>query len=75
MSKADELFDELGYKKKQRYAGDDYINDDGLSIYFRNTKVIQISTLDGMGDYTISELLPSELKAINEKVKELGWEE
>lgn len=70
---ADEMFKELGYVKKRRYAGDDYIDKDGLSIYFHNTGLIEISTIDGTGEYTISQLLLKELQAINKKVEELGW--
>lgn len=63
MSKADEMFEELGYKNTfYNY----YEHDFGTSIEFENEyKEINVSGHIGV----------QELQAINEKVKELGWNE
>lgn len=63
MSKADEMFEELGYQNKfNNY----YEHDFGTTIEFRESyKEILI---DGAIDVR-------DLQAINEKVKELGWHE
>ena len=72
MSKADEMFEELGYKKEylENEETEAYIEDIEPStfrteIYFHKDKwLIGIHTNVNM----------QELQAINEKVKELGWE-
>lgn len=71
MSKADEMFKELGYKKTERNyrtAGKvyEYENDDCRCIDF-------MSDLKEVKLWNIT-INMQELQAINEKVKELGWE-
>ena len=78
MSKADEMFEKLGYTKqedefsifyyqnnivKQKYGFDFYKDDKEIYpvCYARNEEPIYITI--------------QELQAINEKVKELGWNE
>lgn len=72
MSKADKMFEKLGYKKKDTYWKEDKqipfieYSTDEISIEFSiGTKHIMITNLINM----------QELQAINEKVKELGWDE
>lgn len=75
MSKADEMFQELGYEKEERYSNSiEYIGEDEDSITFINgyefddDKCIRINKSN---EYITTQ----ELQAINEKVKELGWNE
>lgn len=70
MSKADKIFDELGYKRYDYLEHIDYYNEqDEKIISFRNNKtVVAFNVYDGFEEITIEEL-----QAINEKVKELGW--
>lgn len=69
MSEADKMFEELGYKKHENNFGIYYyekedITQEYLSIIFdKEDKTIH---------FEIYITIP-ELKAINEKVKELGW--
>ena len=79
MSKADEMFEKLGYKKikelKRRNGeiwGIEYINDrEYISITFDLIgKEFCVSNDDSYAIYSTMQ----ELQAINEKVKELGWE-
>ena len=73
MSKSNKMFEELGYKKITRYAGDSYINKEcRQSIYFKNTKTLRISTI-WEGEYSFSELTIDEIKAIYQFCKERGW--
>lgn len=76
MSKADEMFKELGYKRLSKkynknmilYENENMLKDYKIIIYFSLTdKKIQFSPY-----YRYSM---QELQAINEKVKELGWNE
>lgn len=64
MSKADEMFDEIGYEKihdnKRRIT---YKNFFGKIEFYMKNKWI----------YTNFNIEMQELQAINEKVKELGW--
>ncbi|MCI8470376.1 MAG: hypothetical protein HFJ35_02630 [Clostridia bacterium] len=72
MSKADEMFKELGYKKNHTQLGDiEYYKDDDNVIYFylAYKKFNKSGEYDGMCDYITMQ----ELQVINEKVKELGW--
>ena len=72
MSKTDERFTKLGYKKEYTQLEDiKYYKDDDNVIYFRKKhKTFNKSgEYDGMCDYITMQ----ELQAINEKVKELGW--
>lgn len=75
MSKADEMFEKLGYKKKYHIVEDEVIligytqfdePVDECSIMFLK----KAKRLMAMNWVTINEL-----QAINEKVKELGWNE
>lgn len=74
MTKADKMFEELGYEKDKNYSTDykeKYKKDDDNVFYFylKYKGLIKSGEWDGMCDcITIDEL-----QAINEKVKELGW--
>lgn len=66
MSKADEMFDELGYKKYEYNKRIEYLSrEKSQAIIFHQDRK-EIEQLD-----SIINIL--ELQAINEKVKELGW--
>lgn len=72
MSKADEMFKELGYEKTYTQLKDiKYYKDDDNVIYFRvkHKKFDKSGEYDGMCDYITMQ----ELQAINEKCKELDW--
>ena len=72
MSKADKMFEELGYKKSTTQLEDiKFYKDDDNVICFRMVKKSfnKSGEYDGMCDYTTMQ----ELQAINEKCKELGW--
>ena len=84
MSKADEMFEELGYEKIVEHKfkePDDY--DDGVTeliLYRDEVKRLEIEfwndrTISKTSNYDVSYLTMEELQAINEKVKELGWNE
>lgn len=70
MSKADEMFEKLGYENGTGHNlgdGEKYIYYEGhynRILFYKKSKKININ-----GSFTIQEL-----QAINEKVKELGWE-
>ena len=67
MSKADEMFEKLGYKKVE-LLGDIIFEKNEIQIIFDFTKkkiVIHEKNI----------LEPKLIQAINEKVKELGWNE
>ena len=81
MSKADNMFEELGYEK---------IRDNKSETLYKKDKVTRSNFIDfdyetktvmcdySDEDYEINGSLNfnmQELKAINEKVKELGWNE
>ena len=85
MSKADEMFGKLGYKTVNEYSNgieyiystdDDFTQNGGNAlddciaffIYGNDTKRIII-------DKFYDAITMQELQAINEKVKELGWNE
>lgn len=76
MSEADELFEELGYKK---YTSDDCIM--YMKDLFMITFIVQnkrFITEYKQGDYNFPKIRPfevsmQELQAINLKVGELGW--
>lgn len=78
MSKADGMFEELGYKK---FTSDDCIL--FMKDLFQITFIIpnkRFITEYKQGDYNFPKIRPfeigiEELQAINEKVKELGWED
>ena len=73
MSKADEMFEKLGYKKS---------SDDKYSIEYRKINYENLYEINfWKSDKTVSKnrfrdmgyITMPELQAINEKVKELGW--
>lgn len=74
MSKADEMFDKLGYKvcnskfvEELNTTTNTVVENGYIEIIFYNNKTIDITANDVLN--------MQELKAINEKVKELGWYE
>lgn len=73
MSKADKMFEELGYKKSldNKYEIEYYIHD----IYFMFDKEDKTIQKRVEFDYKClaKPITMSELKAINKKVEELGW--
>lgn len=76
MSEADKLFEELGYKlvKATEYRSYylKYYKDDDNIIYFdKDDKTIH---KDGEYAETCYGITMQELKAINKKCEELGWE-
>ena len=74
MSKADEMFEELGYKKDEKRKIINiikYINDrENIEITFDTLEKL-IAVSDKGDSYNWFNV--DELQAINEKVKELGW--
>ena len=69
---ADEMFEKLGYEKTFTEVDNiKYYEDDDNVIYF----VITHRTFHKTGEYDgmCDAITMQELKAINEKVKELGW--
>ena len=70
---ADKRFDKIGYIKKERYAGEQFENSEGLGIYFKNTHLLEFSYLAPVGGYEIFQLAPEELSIICQKARELGW--
>ena len=68
MSKADKMFEKLGYEKEERNRAD---------VYIKHCKYI--TKQFGLNNETKSIMIDvhyitmQELQAINEKVKELGW--
>lgn len=70
MSKADEMFEELGYEKSYTQLKDTkYYKDDDNVIYFKVSykSFVKSGEYDGMCDYITMQ----ELQAINKKCKEL----
>ena len=85
MSKADEMFEKLGYCNKNQMSVDciEYEKPD-LKVqnkeYFIVFNLIDNTVIKTLYDWENDEEYPSEitmqeLQAINEKVKELGWNE
>ena len=73
MSKADEMFEELGYEKQNNPEKEiKYIKNEFHIIRFWKPSQ-QIVKQDEQGLYMGISM--QELQAINEKVKELGWNE
>ena len=70
MSKADEMFEELGYKKFEGLRTIDFYNDNGLIQFDKSSKVIHINKNEETDFITIPEL-----QAISKKVEELSWYE
>ena len=78
MSKADEMFKELGYIKDINvdYGLIRYNKDDKCFIRFMmDTEEIETNKISSDGSVWILDINMSLLQAINEKVKELGWNE
>ena len=83
MSKADEMFKELGYKKrsKEGMCYFEYIKEDGkdtgvmLCISFNTRDKTTMCAIYRKEDLVSRALaiFPDELKAIQEQMKELGW--
>ena len=72
MTKADKMFDELGFNKYELDRYIDYLSrEKSHAITFRKD-IKAIDSNCGIGSEFISM---QELKAINEKVKELRWNE
>ncbi len=70
--RADEMFEELGYKKSYTQSENiKYYKDNDNVIYFDLNK----KTFDKSGEYDCmcDYITMQELQAINAKVKELGW--
>ena len=81
MSKADKMFEELGYEKivEHKFKEPDDYDDDvtELILYRDEVKGLEIEfwndrTISKTSNYDVSYLTMQELQAINEKVKELG---
>lgn len=74
MSKADEMFKKLGYENIRNKVGNTF-----TVIYAKGDKRIAFftdKTIDCYNYYDGSDYITmQELQAINEKVKELGWNE
>ena len=82
MSEADKMFEELGYEIENEngfilYNKISEINDEYKAIVFNVSKgLIDIRTDDNLNLQVITTVLNmQELKAINKKVEELGWNE
>lgn len=82
MSKADEMFEKLGYEKivEHKFKEPDAYNDGvtELILYRDEIKRLEISfwndrTISKTSNYDVSYLTMQELQAINKKVEELGW--
>ena len=72
MSKADEMFNDAGFNKYEFDTYIDYLSrENSHAITFRKD-IKAIDSHCGIGSEYISM---QELQAINEKVKELGWNE
>lgn len=74
MSKADEMFEELGFKGSKTNNALGYINEQGTEfVLFLSpiNKPKQICIHKDNTEYPAMSL--QELQAINEKCKELGW--
>lgn len=84
MSKADKMFEELGYKDEfnvalgyQEYIQKDKAKEsDEWTISFHKNKTVRCSTYNNINRIEVPlAVTMQELQAINEKVKELGWYE
>ena len=76
MTNADKMFEELGYKKTED--NEDFIayqNKDIAKLIeiYCNRKTISVYEVIDNETLLTGEITMQELKAINEKVKELGW--
>jgi hypothetical protein len=84
MSKADEMFEKLEYKKQwvedeneMELYKKEYFDKDFIEIVFDKTHYLLNIRTENISQYkTITSILNiKELQAINEKMKELGWNE
>lgn len=76
ISKADEMFEKLGYKKNQ--ITDEFINYSKKELRYKSQKECEICINFNCYDKDLAIknkqfFCLKELQAINEKVKELGW--
>ncbi len=72
MSKADEMFEKLGYRKiYTQFKSIAYYKDDANIIYF--VSKLESFFKSGVYERTSYSFTMQELQAINEKCKELGW--
>ena len=70
MSEADKMFEKLGYSKYEKRETIIYIKDDSEIKFHKEVKSVTCED-----DYANWQYITmAELKAINAKVKELGWE-
>lgn len=71
---ADEMFKELGYKKREVYNGYLYTDDTGFNIKITNMRRIDLYYDSEEGKHeNLIQLTFRELQAINKKCQELGW--
>ena len=78
MSKADEMFEKIGYKKDidNEYEIEYILPNDYYINFNKNFISIEKGQYNGEKNiYIARPLIKEELQAINEKVKELGWNE
>lgn len=68
---ADEMFDELGYEKREIFGGFKFYKDNDNTIIFDEANKSFIKQGE-YGDYC-DDITVEELKAINKKCEELGW--
>lgn len=78
MTNADNMFEELGYKKAED--NEDYIAYQDKDIaklieIYCNRKTISVYEVIDNETLLTGEITMQELLAINEKVKELGWDD
>jgi hypothetical protein len=70
MSKADKMFEKLGYIK----LSDDYYENGDISITFNaDETIVKEECHSCINAYVSKTITMQELQAINEKCKELGW--
>ena len=65
---ADEMFEDLGYKKFEGLRDIRYCTENNLIIFYKDFKGIEKRKIELVDYFTMQEL-----QAINKKVKELGW--
>ena len=76
MSKADEMFEELGYRKLTKRELENKFEKEYFNLiecYYEAPMLIAVVFYKDKTFDTISSKNIQELQAINEKVKELGW--
>ena len=77
---ADEMFEELGYKKMAEHKFIEPVNGEVIELILYRDDVQRLDiefwndkSISKMRNYDVSYITMQELKAINKKVKELGW--